>query len=73
MAQIVIIEARREGYSTDQIRRTLTVEELIEILEQYDGNTLIMLSHDNGYTYGGITSNDIDFRYVEEEKDQEED
>lgn len=51
----VIIAARREGYSTDQVFRTMTVSELIEYLEQFNGDAKVYLSHDNGYTYGGIT------------------
>ena len=51
----VIIEANREGYSTDQIGRTMTVGDLIAYLEQFNENAKVYLSHDNGYTYGGIT------------------
>lgn len=45
----------REGYDTDQINRTMTAGELINFLAQYDEDTPIYLSFDNGYTYGGIT------------------
>ena len=51
----VIIEANREGYGTDQVRRTMTVRELIDYLEQFNEDAKVYLSHDNGYTYGGIT------------------
>lgn len=53
--QVVIISARREGYGIDQISYTMTIGELIECLEQYDEDSPVYLSHDNGYTYGGIT------------------
>lgn len=36
MATNVIIEASREGYSPEQVRNTMTVKELIEILSEYD-------------------------------------
>lgn len=54
-ADEVIIEAKREGYGTDQVYRTMTVGELIAYLEQFNEDAKVYLSHDNGYTYGGIT------------------
>ena len=54
-AEQVIIEANREGYALDQVRRTMTVRELIDYLEQFSDDAKVYLSHDNGYTYGGIT------------------
>lgn len=67
----IIINANREGYGTDQIRRTLTVSELIEILCGYDPDSPVYIGNDRReygwYTYGGITENDI------EEKDEQED
>ena len=49
------IEGRRNGYSTDQCGRTMTVSELIAYLDQFDDDTPIYLRNDNGYTYGSIT------------------
>lgn len=51
---IVIIEAERDGYSLEQVRSTMTVKELIEVLSEYDEDAKVYLSHDYGYTYGGI-------------------
>ena len=51
----LIYSTSREGYGIDQINRTMTVGELIDFLAQYDEDTPIYLSFDNGYTYGGIT------------------
>ena len=65
--QIVLIDAQREGYSTDQILRTMTVGELIAYLEQFDDDSPVCLSHDNGYTYGGITEGRITDDYVDED------
>lgn len=59
MENKVIIEASRDGYSLDQITDTLTVQELIDILSEYDPNSKVYLSHDNGYTYGGIRQYNI--------------
>lgn len=63
----VIIEVHRAGYATDQIRETMTVGNLIEMLEQFEPDALVYTSHDNGYTFGGI--NDWDFDEIEEEED----
>lgn len=55
----LIIEANRTGYSTDQIRSTMTLGDLIELLQDYDEDTPVYTSSDNGYTYGGINWDDL--------------
>ena len=62
----IIIETTREGYGIDQIKRTMTVGELIDFLSDYDESQPIYLSFDKGYTYGGITE------YCIHEKEDEE-
>ena len=57
---ILTMKAEREGYAPDQIARTMTVGELIEFLNNFDEDEKIYLSHDNGYTYGGITWDDLE-------------
>ena len=64
----LIINTVRDGYDTDQIRRTLTVGELLEILAEYDEDTPVYLSFDNGYTYGGITEERLE-KVEDEEND----
>ena len=54
MARALVFEALREGYGIDQIQNPMTVGELREFLEDFDDDTLFILSHDNGYTYGSI-------------------
>ena len=49
----LIYSTFREGYGPDQVRKTMTVGELIALLEDYDEDTPVYLSFDNGYTYGG--------------------
>lgn len=66
----LMIAAEREGYSTEQIRTTMTVGELIAYLEQFDEDEPVYLSHDRGYTYGGITENR--FEEIEDEEEDEE-
>lgn len=53
--QALIFEARRAGYSIDQVKDdVMTIGELKEILEDYTDDTLVVISHDNGYTFGGL-------------------
>lgn len=70
MKSVVTIEGRREGYSMEQIENTLTVGELIELLESFNPDTPIMLNNDNGYTYGSITEYSIELEEVEEETEE---
>ena len=51
----LFIEASREAYSPSQISHTLTVGDLIEILSDYDEDTLVYTSQDSGYTCGRIS------------------
>ena len=51
----LIMETHRAGYGTDQIHSTMTVGDLIALLSDYDEDTPVYTSHDNGYTYGGIS------------------
>ena len=53
----VVIEAKRERY--DMNVRTMTVGELINFLMDFDEDAEVVLSHDNGYTYGGICEQDF--------------
>lgn len=57
------ISTFREGYGIYQIRNTMTVGELISFLSDFDEDTPIYLSFDNGFTYGGITENNFEEDY----------
>lgn len=65
----LMIDAPREGYAPDQIRRTMTVGDLIAQLEQFDEDTPVYLKHDGGYTYGGIYEYSFD-EYEEEDPEE---
>ena len=67
----IIFKTKREGYDTNQCGKTLTVQELIDILSGYDPESKIYYSNDNGYTYGSIKEYDIDEKYEAEDKDEE--
>lgn len=64
----LFIEGRRNGYSTDQCGRTMTVREMIEWLEQFDEDAEIFLKNDNGYTYGNIDEMSFEEDYGEDEE-----
>ena len=64
----LIISVHRDGYGTDQIRATMTVGELIDFLSDFNEDLPIYTSHDNGYTYGGISIWDFEEREAEEEE-----
>ena len=65
MKEVLMYETFREGYGIDQIRKTMTVGELISFLEQFDEDEPVYLSFDNGYTYGGITERRFEEREME--------
>jgi len=71
---MLIINAKRNGYSPDQCGNTMTVGELINYLEDFDPDEKIYLSHDRGYTYGSITYGDFEEpEEMVDEPDEDED
>ena len=71
MNKKILIEANRNGYSTDQCGKTITAGELIGILTDYDENTPVYISNDNGYTYGNISWSDVFDKPLEDNDDEE--
>lgn len=63
----LFIEGRRNGYSTDQCGRTMTVGELIAYLEQFNEDAEVYLNNDNGYTFGSITESSFEESFDEDE------
>lgn len=55
----LFIEGNRNGYTPKQCGGTLTVGELINILENYNEDLPIYIRNDNGYTYGAIYYDEI--------------
>ena len=66
----LMINAMRESYGKDDLR-TMTVGELKAFLEDFDDDALVVLSHDSGYTYGGIRQELIEEEYDDEEEEDE--
>lgn len=62
----IIFEAIREGYAPDQVVWPTTVGELMEILADYDEDTAIIISHDNGYTFGSLRNCEVDENEIPE-------
>lgn len=68
--QVLIIEAKREGYTIEQAeneREAITVGELMQMLEDFDEGTKVYISNDNGYTYGSVTEYRIREDWVDED------
>ena len=54
--EALVFEASRSAYSIgDIVDGAITVGELRALLEDYDDETPLVLSHDNGYTYGSLS------------------
>lgn len=64
---LLIYETFREGYGIDQIKNTMTAGEIIRFLEDFNEDTPVYLSFDNGYTYGGIAERRFEEREEEDE------
>lgn len=65
------ISAVREGYEPDQCNDTMTVRELRNLLDYFDDDLPIYLSHDDGYTYGSVTEQAINTVYYDDSEDED--
>lgn len=65
----VYLNTNRNGYAPEQCGRTLTVQELIDVLQALDPDANVYFSNDNGYTFGSIWYENI----VEGDEDAEDD
>ena len=73
MKNNLILNTKRQGYGTDQCGETLTVGELIELLQYYDEDMKVYFGNDYRgsywYTYGSITEDDLCFESDDEEEE----
>lgn len=60
--EAVFLNTNRTGYDPEQCGSTLTIGELIEVLEEYDEDLPVYFRNDDGYTYGEIEERDINMR-----------
>lgn len=54
------LEAHRSGYNINQIDSTMTAGELAEFFQEFPEDMPVYLSHDEGYTFGGIHEYDFE-------------
>lgn len=54
----IIIKAPREVYVPSEAE-AMTARELISELQNLDPDAVVILSHDNGYTYTGVRAENI--------------
>lgn len=52
--EYLFINNVRTGYAPNQIESTMTVSELIDYLQEFDGDRKVLISNDGGYTYSPI-------------------
>lgn len=72
MKKALVFDAPRTGYSIDQVvNAAMTVGDLRAMLEDMEDDTLIICSHDNGYTYGSL-SRCVSIYEEHESEDEEE-
>lgn len=73
MREAIVFEASRSAYAIEQLfaygGAPMTVGELKSILGEYDDDSYFVLSHDNGYTFGGISDPEIYRERVDEDGD----
>ena len=66
--EVAVIRATRDGYSIEQVvKKAITVKELIAELCQFDEESPVVISNDNGYTYGPIRRYNIYIDWTEKE------
>ena len=76
MERYIVINARRDEYSAKEVSGTMTVGQLINHLQGFDQNMKIMIGnnkqgHNEWYTYGEISTDQI-FDVVEEDEEPDE-
>ncbi len=70
---VLMIDGRRNDYSANNlVNKTMTVGELVSYLDGFDSDMPVLLSNDNGFTYGKITENGIWEEEVEEDEEEDE-
>jgi len=69
MKNVLFFETERHAYAPEECTDTMTVGELKELLENYNDDTLIIYSNDNGYTYGRVWESEIREGEVDDEEE----
>lgn len=66
MKPVLFIKSSREGYAPGQCGPTLTVAELVEYLSEFEPETEVYISNDDGYTFGAIKWDSFDDGMIED-------
>jgi hypothetical protein len=70
--KVITIATSRDTYNIgDAANYSITVEELIDELRHLPGDCKIVLKNDGGYTYGAISTWDIDSEWLEDEEEED--
>ena len=70
MERIVTLAVNCSEYNISRAaKRSMTVRELINELENYHDDEKVVFSNDNGYTYGFISPSFIERQTVEDEEE----
>lgn len=65
MRQALVLQATRDGYDISQAAgKAMTIGELKMLIDDWQDDDLLILSHDNGYTFGSAKS---EHGYIAEE------
>lgn len=68
MKEVLIYAASRDTYSAHaSAKHTMTAGELARYFEKFDEETPVIISFDNGYTYGRILEGEFTEDFIEEE------
>ena len=62
----------REGYTTGQRDRTMTVGEFIDYQQNFDFNLPVYISHDNGHTYCSVSEEKVYQSYCREDPEDQQ-
>lgn len=76
MNKILFIDGRRDGYAPEQCYNSMTVSQLINVLEDVlsdNGDIPVYLKNDNGYTYGSIDYSSFETANYTDKKNEEYD
>ena len=71
MERIIPISTRQSHYGMGEAAMdSITVEELISMLDRFPGDCKVVFKNDGGYTYGYISDRDIDSEYITPEEEE---
>ncbi|MBR1736653.1 MAG: hypothetical protein IJ736_06500 [Firmicutes bacterium] len=70
MKKAIFLHTNQNGYEPDQCGRTMTVEELISLLSEFEPDKEVFLKNDDGHTYGNIRESDFAIEEYDDNADR---